>query len=71
MSYLAEEQEYKGYIIKIYQDDTSEDSPREDRDNLGTMVCTHRRYNLGDVQVRSEEDFLLEALGGETIERIC
>ncbi|MFT0547020.1 hypothetical protein ACMHYO_11865 [Allopusillimonas ginsengisoli] len=23
-------------------------SPREDRDNLGTMVCGHRRYSLGD-----------------------
>src|SRR3990172_5623508 len=32
--------------IKIYQDENPE-SPRE-WDNLGTMVCFHSRYNLGD-----------------------
>ena len=32
--------------LKIYIDDTPE-SPRE-WDNIGTMVCFHRRYNLGD-----------------------
>jgi hypothetical protein len=34
------------YIIKVYQDE-SPYSPRED-DNLGTMICFHKRYNLGD-----------------------
>jgi len=34
------------YTIKIDHDDMSE-SPRE-WDNLGTMVCWHRNYNLGD-----------------------
>jgi hypothetical protein len=33
-------------ILKIYQDECYE-SPRE-WDNLGTMVCFHRRYDLGD-----------------------
>lgn len=37
---------YKGYTIKIEQDDCVE-SPRE-WDNLGTMVCFHNRYTLGD-----------------------
>jgi hypothetical protein len=37
---------YKDYIIKVYLDDLSE-SPRE-WDNLGTMICFHNRYNLGD-----------------------
>jgi hypothetical protein len=40
------EKTYKDLTIKIYQDD-SPDSPRE-WDNLGTMACFHRRYNLGD-----------------------
>lgn len=35
--------------IAIYQDECGE-SPRE-WDNLGTMVCWHNRYNLGDVQL--------------------
>lgn len=38
--------EYKGYTIDIYRDEFPED-PRED-DNLGHMVCFHRRYSLGD-----------------------
>jgi len=37
---------YKGYIIKIINDDHSE-SPRN-WDNLGTMACFHGRYSLGD-----------------------
>lgn len=41
--------EYKGYSIAIEQDESPE-SPR-DWDNLGTMVCGHRRYNLGDKQI--------------------
>ena len=40
--------EYKGYAITIEQDNNP-DSPRE-WDNLGTMVCAHRRYHLGDEQ---------------------
>ena len=40
------EEEYKGHTIKIFLDDMAE-SPRE-WDNLGTMVCFHGRYNLGD-----------------------
>lgn len=34
------------YLIEIYPDQSPE-SPRE-WDNLGTMVCFHRRYDLGD-----------------------
>ena len=41
-----ETQEYKGYRIKIHTDDDPND-PRE-WDNLGHMVCFHRRYDLGD-----------------------
>jgi hypothetical protein len=36
----------KKFRIKIIQD-SDPTSPRED-DNLGTMICFHRRYNLGD-----------------------
>jgi len=37
---------YKGHTIEINQDDMAE-NPR-DWDNMGTMVCFHKRYNLGD-----------------------
>ncbi len=40
--------QYKGYTIKIVVDPEPM-SPRE-WDNLGTMTCAHRRYNLGDEQ---------------------
>lgn len=38
---------YKGYSIKVFGDE-SPSNPRIDFDNIGTMVCFHRRYNLGD-----------------------
>lgn len=38
--------DYDGYKIKIRNDDTPS-NPRE-WDNLGTMVCFHSRYTLGD-----------------------
>lgn len=58
---MESEIEYKGYIIKIMQDYDSE-SPRE-CDNLGTMVCWHRRMNLGDEQPKgSPTDFMLHEL---------
>jgi len=46
--------EYKNYMIEIEQDEFS-DSPRE-WDNLGTMVCFHSRYNLGDKHSMSIEE---------------
>ena len=40
---------YKGYTIKIEQDELGGDC--REWDNLGTMVCRHRNYNLGDIQI--------------------
>ena len=42
-----DETSFRNYVIKVEQDDMTE-SPRE-WDNLGTMVCWHRNYDLGDV----------------------
>jgi hypothetical protein len=50
--------EYKlksGNILKIYPDESA-DSPR-DWDNLGVMVCFHKRYNLGDKHDYREGDY--------------
>lgn len=38
--------EVNGLMVSIFRDDNAE-SPRE-WDNVGTMVCFHRRYKLGD-----------------------
>ena len=43
-----------GLTIKIYQSDYHE-SPRE-WDNLGLMICFHRRYELGDKHTMSIEE---------------
>lgn len=45
----------KKFRIKILQDETPS-NPRED-DNLGTMVCFHKRYNLGDKHNYRSSDF--------------
>jgi hypothetical protein len=47
--------EYKGYTIKIDVDESSFD-PRED-DNIGIMVCFHKRYSLGDKTELKSSDF--------------
>jgi hypothetical protein len=46
MGYTVHTEEFQGKTIKVSYDEDAE-SPR-DWDNLGTMVCFHRRYNLGD-----------------------
>lgn len=40
--------------LKIEHDECGE-SPR-DWDNTGTMLCAHRRYTLGDIQIESESE---------------
>lgn len=40
-------EKYKDYTISVIQDDYPL-NPREEFDNLGTMVCFHNRYSLGD-----------------------
>jgi len=41
-------QEYRGFNIKVYQSVDSDESPRN-WDNLGTMICFHSRYSIGDI----------------------
>lgn len=50
---------YKNYMLVVEQDDYPEE-PRE-WDNIGTMLCWHRRYKLGDKHdYASPRDFLEE-----------
>jgi len=54
MSYEAIETiEHAGMVIEIHRDHDPE-SPRE-WCNLGTMICNHRRYNLGDVKGNGDD----------------
>lgn len=55
-------EEYRGYRIKIVPDDDLID-PRED-ENIGTMVCWHSRYNLGDKQPKDDPETWLQTLLG-------
>jgi hypothetical protein len=47
---------YKGFNIIITPDDYAE-SPRTFFDNLGTMICFHKRYNLGDKTEYNSDNF--------------
>lgn len=42
----CEKEEYRGYIINVYYDETPDD-PRN-WSNVATFVCEHRHYSLGD-----------------------
>ena len=53
MSNIIEEYERNGLTITI-EEDMNPESPRE-WDNLGTMICSHRKYTLGDEQFDSSE----------------
>jgi hypothetical protein len=46
----------KDKVLKIFIDESPE-SPRTAWDNLGTMVCFHRRYDLGDKHNYSSSDY--------------
>lgn len=50
---MYEEYERNGLKVKIFQDEDPE-SPRT-WDNMGTMICSHRNYNLGDEQFDSDD----------------
>lgn len=54
MNTLAEsEQLDNGLRLEIHYDDCGEHANPRECDQLGTMVCAHRRYTLGDEQVDS------------------
>jgi hypothetical protein len=51
-------QENQGFKLYIAQDDVGDSNPRE-WDNLGTMICFHRRYKLGDKhEFRDNTEFM-------------
>jgi len=53
---MLESIKYKGLTISINIDDFVE-NPREINDNLGTMICFHKRYDLGDKHNYCHSDY--------------
>lgn len=53
-------QKYKkgNQVLSILRDEDIESANPREWDNLGIMICSHRRYSLGDKQFSSLEDFL-------------
>lgn len=49
--------------------DSDPESPRE-WENVGTMACWHRRYNLGDVQPRESPSEFMRSLAVEVCPRL-
>lgn len=58
--YTIHEETYRGCTIKLVADESPE-SPKE-WCNVGTMVCWHRRYTLGDEQPKDSPDEYLQSL---------
>lgn len=61
MEILHTEKMGEGVTVEIHQDEDPM-NPRREWDNLGTMVCWHRRYNLGDRQIKDGEYASPEAI---------
>lgn len=45
--------QYAGYVVDVMTDDDAM-NPRKEFDNVGKMVCDHRRYDLGDTTLSED-----------------
>lgn len=74
--YVHDEQQIADLTVRVVLDEhvSDLDNPR-DRSNLGTMYCAHRRYNLGDEQVKSADDLkrrlVTDAIGWDEWATYC
>jgi hypothetical protein len=57
--------EYHDYMIKVYQDDSTESS--REWDNLGTIASWHTKYNLGDLQPKEDSQEFIANLPEGTV----
>ena len=56
MDNVIETKEYNGVRLRIFQDEVGDCNPRE-WDNLGTIICFHNDYVLGDKNDISKSNF--------------
>lgn len=47
-----------GYVVRYLAVDVDPPNPRKDFDNLGTMICGHKRYHLGDKSIGKAAEFV-------------
>lgn len=66
---MSETFEIDGYTIKIAED-YNPVNPRTEYDNVGKMVCWHRRYDLGDEQPTCSPDEYLHQMMWEREDRL-
>ena len=69
MAYIEHEETYKGYNIRIEQDEYAE-SPVDKWDFLGSFVCFHSRYSLGHENENDLELWLMRAIDPDVAARI-
>lgn len=62
MSDIVKEIIKDGLFFRIHQDEDAE-SPRKEFDNATTLLCSHRRYNLGDESNLNPEDIKEQVKG--------
>ena len=65
MKHTFQETSYRNCIIKLVSDPHPE-SPRN-WDNVGTLVCWHKRYNLGDKKISQSPDEYLKSLARSVV----
>jgi hypothetical protein len=61
--YIEHEEQVEGLTIKLIPDENYE-SPRE-WENIGTMICWHSRYNLGDKHSYADPQTFLYSIARE------
>lgn len=54
----------------VVEQDTDPLDPRKEYDQFTTMVCWHRRYNLGDEQPKQSPDEYWESVKDESVGRL-
>ena len=54
---MTMDEAYKGFTISILQD-AFPANPRTEWENIGTMICSHPRYELGDEKGVSGSDII-------------
>lgn len=63
---MITEIKYRNNVLRIFYDNDVMDSPR-DWDNLGTMICFHSKYILGDKHEFNDTEEFLEFLKNKDI----
>lgn len=67
---MIEAAHYRGYVIEVHQDENAE-NPCTEFENMGTMVCWHKRYSLGNEHTYADPDDFIYELAKEVDDTIA